>query len=231
MTVIPNQQWGIGDIIFEQTIMQEFVKDGFKVLWPVEAQFVTGLNIAYPSVTFVDKALMKIDYNRRDKYKIGEATVLPLRHADSICGVPYHDCMKSKYMLFDMDWQDWRKEAMWQRNVMKEVSLFDTLGIAEGEPYNLINRNFTTALGKQVQIKVDNGYRNIEMSAIKSYSLFDWTAVIMGAKEVHTVSTSLLYMLEILDLKQPLHLYVRKPDEQDFRNVEYLFTKPYNLHL
>ena len=68
------------------------------------------------------------------------------------------------------------------------------------------------------------------MSEVPRYSLFDWTLVISHAVEIHTVSTAILFMLEMLPLNQPINLYCRKPIEQNFSFVDYIFTKPYIIH-
>lgn len=231
--IIPNQFFGLGDIIFEQTLVRELMKPEDRVVWPVNGIFVDALNRAYPDFTFVDMNVLRLNYDRKDGYEMNGMSILPLRWADGIVKVPYYMCMKSKYMLYNKNWEDWKRHAMWQRDTAKEQALYEALGLKDGEQYNLINKYFRTDFSGVADINVGNSLRNIEMTAYEGYSLFDWTKVIEQATEIHTVSTSIIYMLELLKLKAlQVDLYVRKPDEKDFRNVDYILqSHKYVQHL
>lgn len=233
MIIAPLQYFGTGDIHFCQTIANKWVDEGYEVVWGALPHFVDGLNRAFPRVKFVDYRTLPIDYNRMDEHDSNGYRVIPLRWSVELMGVPYKDCMKSKYMLFDMDWQDWRKGAMWQRDEVKEMNLanialrkyFAGTEIANA-PYNLINDTFGSELKNKVRIDVINGLPNIYMSAIEGYSLFDWSLLIENATEIHTVSTSIIYILEMLDLKVPeIHLYNRPIAGQGFDNIDYILQK------
>jgi hypothetical protein len=145
--------------------------------------------------------------------------------------LPYRDVMKAKYMMYDLPWQLWREHAMWVRNPSKEMGLINELGIDVNMPFNLVNKRFGSSGERSVNIEVSNSFQNIEMRELAGYSLFDWAGVMFLAEEIHTVSTSILYMLELLPIKKPIHLYVREGQETDFSFVDFIFTKPYILHL
>lgn len=229
MTVIINQTWGLGDIIFCQAIAWKYIQQGHKVLWPVESNFIEGLNRAYPEITFIDKNLLNIDYECREIRKHEEVLILPLRFADSIMNVQYKDCMRSKYLMAEMPLDCWKIPASFKRTWTNGSRLYEKLNPSKGE-YNLISRFFGTNSQFVAPIKVNNGFTNIELCTIKGYSLFDWADLIEDASEIHAVSSSILYILELLDLKMPIHLYKREPLEHNFENVDYLFTKLYILH-
>ena len=229
MIYYPLQSHGIGDILYCQSLLQDWIKEGHKVVWGVEPQF---LSIAkhFPDVTFVDKNSLDIDYSRRDDYEIDGARVIPLRWSDSICGVPYKDCMKSKYLMFGKDFKQWRN-IKWERDLKKEDFLFSQLfRLKEGDRYRLVNKTFKYDNTGECEIHGLNKMLNIEMRPIEGFSLIDWQKIIENASEVHTVSTSLFYILDLLPLTCPIHLYVRKPEEKDFTFIDYLFTKDYVLH-
>lgn len=239
MTIIPNQFFGLGDIIWEQTLVRR-IANGNPILWPVMPQFVEGLNRAYPDITFVNYLSMPLNYERKDQYEvtlpeIGDCTVLPLRWADNILKVPYSDCMKSKYMLYGMDWREWKEQAMWKRNEDHERTLCQTLDTYPLNPdYTLVNTTF----GSNSQLKVEIPVRGIHMTTMpelfgRQISLFDWGAAIEQVGAIHTVSTSIIYLLEQLDIEaKEVHLYPRKPHETDFRNIEYILQKhKYVLHV
>lgn len=242
MTIIPNQYFGIGDVIFCQTLVNQ-IANGNPIVWPVMPQFVEGLNRAYPHITFVDWRTFKIDYERKDQYEIdiepyGKCTVLPIRWADNIMKVPYTHCMRAKYDLYGLDYRDWKDKAMWERDKLREAELmleYDYSSDLE-TMYPFIFKN--VIFGSDCKLKINikdvtfSGIPTIEMYPIDRFSLFDWAAIIRCAEQIHTVSSSILYMLELLPLQaKEIHLYARKPIETHFKNVDYLFTKPYILHV
>lgn len=232
MTIIPVQYFGLGDIIYEQTLVRKIAGNN-PILWPVQANYVQDLNRAYPDIVFVDKDKIIIDYNRKDEYEEYGLRYLPLRWADAILKVPYSLCMKSKYDLYNMDFKIWKQNAMWKRDRDAEGRLYRELGCDKG-PYVMCN----TIFGSDSQLKIPTpelptGLNQIVMRSVEGYSLFDWALILEHASAIFTVSTSLIYILELLELKtKEINLFVRKPIEKDFTTIDYLLDKhSYKLHL
>lgn len=233
MKILINQFFGLGDVIFCQQIANHLIEEGHTITWPVLSHFVEGLARAYPNVTFVDYKKVNIDYDNRTEREENGYYVLPLRWNVELLNVPYTQCMSSKYDLMGLDWQDWRKGAMWQRDERREATLREIMyrkihsqNTDTQYRYNLINDTFGSELKHKVKINVNNGLPNIYMSAINGYSLFDLSLLIENATEIHTVSTSIIYILEMLDLKAPqIHLYNRPIAGQGFDNIDYILTK------
>jgi len=229
MTIIPNQFFGLGDIIFTQTLVRR-IADGRPIIWPVLPHFVEGLNRAYPDITFVDWQSMRIEYGRTDQFafeheELGDCTVLPLRWADTILKVPYNDCMKAKYLLYGMDFDDWRVDAKWLRDGLKELTLFKSFILHSGVEYDLINCFFGSETNK-LSVDMQMSCQTISMATLSGYSLFDWQHVIQHAAAIHTVNTSIIYLLEMLELKAPeIHLYQRPIKGQTFDNIRYLLKR------
>lgn len=225
MIYIPLQYFGLGDVIFTQTLVRSFLSQPEdKIVWPVLPQFVEGLSRAYPDITFLPKELVNIKYDQKETTYGENCTILPIRWADSIMQVPYTQCMSSKYDLYDQNWRDWKKGAIWKNDARKQKLLYDELN-PEGEPYNLINTYFGSDSQFQVPINTGNGLLNIYMESIPGFSIFDWTMLIREATQIHCVSSSIIYLLENLQLHaSEIHLYPRKPQEVDFRNVEYILS-------
>lgn len=229
--MVIQQAFGLGDVIFTQSIANDFIKDGFKVLWPVLPHLVEGLNFAYHKVVFVDHTKFNIDYNNKQYAIIDGMVHLPMRYSESLIGLPYKYHMKSKYDFLGKDWRAWKESAMYKRNRIREISLCTHLGLNDGKEYNLISMNFGNA-GKAVAIDVKNDLKNIELTPVEGYSLFDWSRVIENATNIHAVSSSSLYLFELLNLKaKDVHMYPRLPAEQNFDFVDFLFTKNYILHV
>lgn len=221
MITLPLQFFGLGDIIFTQTLAKAF---GDPVLWGVEPPFVQGLQEAYPDVTFVPYTSLNIDYNQKFHSENDGLRIIPIRWADTILKVPYSQCMRAKYDMYGLDYNIWKQDAMFE---MKDKGLKQLLNI--NEPYNIINEMFQSNFQGHKPIQVNNGARNIYIQYLDGISLFDWAYLLKDAVEIHAVSSSILYILELLDLKQPIHLYPR-PTDPNYSHVDYLFTKNYILH-
>lgn len=235
MTLIILQYFGLGDIIWGQSIAHHYRQKGYKVLWPVMGEWVEGLVNAYPFVHFIDYEMVPINYNDKRMYEKDGFTYLPMRFSESLMGKPYKFHMESKYSYLGLDWRSWKQHAMPRRDINKEWSLMVFLGLISGrdkiKPYNFIATTFGSYGNHSVPINVGNDYMNVELREVPGYSLFDWCTVIQNAKTIHAVSSSTLYLFELLDLSaESVNLYTRKPIEADFSYTEFLFSKPYSLH-
>jgi len=226
MILYPIQAFGIGDVIFCQTLVRSL---GNSIVWGVQADYIDSLNRAYPDISFVDPKEVPFDYESKEEQILEDKRSLPIRWADHILKVPYKDCMRAKYQLYGMSFHQWKDKAMWYRNEIKEQQLFEHLGLRPGEKYIFVNRTYQSDFNGTANIDIKTALPVIEMSRIEGFSMFDWAGVLEQASEIHTVSTALFYMLELLDLKCPIHLYPRNNDPR-FEHVKYLFTKPYILH-
>jgi hypothetical protein len=224
MNNIVLQPHGIGDHIFCQQLIKEIANG--PIIWPVLDKFLPGLKAAYPDVTWIPTGIIPGTWEniKRDQ-AIQNNRIIPIRFADQIQRVPYQFCMRSKYDMYQLDWKTWN-QTMYCRNMEKELQLFDLVVSNPDEPFCLVNRNFTSVGNKAVQIKPDSGLQIVEMQEYSGYSLFDWSLVIEKATEIHTVSTSIIYLLELLDLKcKDPHIYIRRPDESNHKNYDYILRK------
>jgi len=226
MTIIPNQPFGHGDIHFTITLAK-IIADGRPILWPIFPQFVEGFNRAFPDITFVDWRTLQIDYNNTNQYEcivenVGVCTILPFRFAGDLLKLPYRYVMKAKYLLYGLDWQIWKEQAMWVRDTSKEYDIAFDNYIGSKNPNILINNTF----GSEGNLRINIPIKGVEMKITNGISLFDYSKLIEDATEIHTVSTSIIYLLEMLDLTaKEIHLYPRVPIETDFKNIDYLLQK------
>lgn len=224
------QPFGIGDSIFCQTIARKFIDAGYDIIWPVLPQFLEGLQYAYPEIGWRNSEdCNHVDFDCKIQKVKNGLLHIPLRWSMEITGCQYKDVMGAKYGMYGYDYQDWKKYAPYNRNLSKEAELMVLYGIVPGEQYNLINNNFQSDFGGVRTIKTNNGLQDVMMENVPGYSLFDYSSMIEQAAEVHVISSSIFYLLELLNLKQPLHLYSRD-NGASFSHIDYLFTKPYILH-
>lgn len=230
-TVLVLQAFGMGDCIWAQSIAHHFIDQGYSVVWPVKSPFYHQLIKAYPKIHWVPDSIVKSElFLIKEKIEVEGMLIAPIRWSDSYMKLPYKDVMIAKYLMYELDWNIWREHAMWERNINKERMLMKELGLLDGVPYCLVNKRFGSNPVREVEIKPGMAYKQVEMREVPGYSLFDWTMTILNASEIHTVSTSLLFCLEMLPLNCPIHIYTRKPIEGDLDFVRPLFTKPYITH-
>jgi hypothetical protein len=225
MALIVLQPHGLGDHIFCQSLVNQLA-DMDHVIWPVLPHFIEGLKRAYPEVSWVPAGILRSTENIKSDIVVNGNRVIPIRWADSITKGPYKDCMRSKYDLYGLDWNSW-KDFGYKRDFIREMYLFnDVLKINQDEPFRLINNRFTSNEGKKVVIPESDKIRNIEMKSIHGFSLFDWSMVIERATEIHTVGTSINYLIELLDVEsQEIVLYKRLPDENHYQNYDYILKR------
>lgn len=222
MKVIINQFQGIGDIIYCQGIAQELIRRGCEVHWPVNGWFLSGLKKAYPDVHFSDMGMWHwVDFDRKDEHYQNGYTIVPLRWADQIMGYSYDNCMRSKYDLIGLDNKDWRKHARPVRDPKAEARLLDIIrGARVDKPYRVSNRHYTSSPNVTAPGVPEC---EVEMRPVPGFSIFDWIGILEMAEEIHTVSTSLIYLLEAMKFRAKLHLYPR-PEDPKFKHIDYLLT-------
>jgi hypothetical protein len=107
---------------------------------------------------------------------------------------------------------------------------YDILNLKDGEEYIFCNRNYgvNQTMNKVFENIEERNKRTIELSYVPGYTLFDWCKVIENASEIHTVDTSINYVIEKLTLKsQVINLYPRHP-EHTFKCLNKLFKTKWN---
>lgn len=220
-----NQFRGLGDILFLVPLIRFLQDEGHSVLWPIADEF---FDIAkhFPDIQFVPKsAYDDIPYDEQQVVMTKYGKLLPYRFA----GTSMHDCMRAKYELYDKPLDIWRN-LKWKRDYEHEARLAKFLRLPE--KYILVNNNFCQPeLGMTAAIRPKTKLPIIEMQMLPGFSMLDWTIIIENAAEIHTVNTSILYILEVMKLTQPIHLYPRGiHGEVAFEHTDYLHTKPYIYH-
>jgi len=228
--ILFNQPAGLGDIIFIMAIAQKYISEGHKIIWPTAAHYI---NIAknFPSINFIQQEqffLYDFYDQKRDIYEDDNYTCIPFRWAD----LKYNNsqsnlwtCMEDKYRLVGLESSIWPNFSI-TRDHDTELKVFNELGLSEGEEYNFINEN-QTRLFQKTKIEVNNGLRNVYMTSDTKYNIFDWSMVIEKAKTVHTVSTSMVFVIDLLQTLGELSIYKRIWDKEH-QNLFFL-RKNWNL--
>jgi hypothetical protein len=234
MKYIFNQYQGLGDILFCEPIARHFYDEGNnEIFWSINDEFMWLTNyIKY--INFVPKSSHHIDY---ESLHLGltspDVYFVPLRFANPIVrklkphdySDQYHT-MLDKYRMLGLPEDMW-KTFKWERNLEKENELYNLL--VKDKNYILINSKWSDG---NVLIKTDSTFQRINMDILDGFTLFDWAKIIENASEIHTVSTSNLFLLETLNLKaDKVYIYPRKPRENNLDGISEFVNKNFKLIL
>jgi hypothetical protein len=236
------QPAGIGDIFFLQKAAKHFISLGYDVVWPVIPQFsyiknyIEGIQFVSPTDDFVGSKY----YETTEPVITDEFLYFPLNVSHHhVSGTP----MKTKYPLFskfgfDITSDNWKDHLQFKRNDYREQRCKRILGIEDGEEFVFVNDIFASPpdlYRREMNIPqtVKTVYHKPEH--VGEFNLFDMCWVLENAKEIHTVETSLCYLVEKLETKGELFMYSRKiygrNQHPSFDYVSHIYNKKWNYIL
>lgn len=225
--VLIRQPAGLGDILFSLKIAlkinEKYNPD--QIIWPVCDQYIDACKYIDVPNNFIfvnenDAFLGKDLFNSTTKeiIKTDEYIYIPLQHAcEAIRNGDYIQNLYAKYEFVGLQYNDWAEYVKINRNTQKEDELYNNI-IKTDEPYILVNRNYGTLSQKRQDMHIASDLRVVEFDYVLDYNLFDWIKIILNAKEVHTIQTSLAYLLDALKL-QNVHIYHRAVSYQSIKNT------------
>lgn len=224
--IIINQFMGLGDILFSIPIAKKLNDIGYNIIWPVDVSFL-NIQKNFDYIKFINKDEYNMNYELDSISTINNNLVIPLRYANNLLnnGNPI-TCMSDKYKMVNISLDEWSKLS-WKRDLIKEDQLYyDVLGLSDNEEYNLINESFS--MTKKINIDCNNGLKNIKFDIIDGFNVLDWYKVISNSKNIHTVGTSIIFIIEVIPTNKlcDYFLYARRPDETDCNYYNYLLKKP-----
>jgi hypothetical protein len=225
-----RQPAGIGDIFFIQKIAKHFISQGYEVIWPVIEQFefikdyikFDGLTFVNENSNFPNKHIYGESYSR--PIQISENLLyLPIQHFDK--HYPNISVMHSKYEMLGMDYIDWLDYFSFERNLEREEKLINHYD-AQNKEFVFVNRTFGSPPDSKPCPHMGTFEDSIEMEYLGWDNLFDWIGLLLKAKHIYTVETSILYVISKLGLKN-VTVYSRH-SPPSFHQVEHIFDKQLN---
>jgi hypothetical protein len=103
--------------------------------------------------------------------------------------------------------------------------------LTDQSDYVLLNRQYgsppDTQLCKYIQPEQFENY--VEMSYREGFTVFDWCKVIENAKEIHTVETSLNYIIDKINPSAKLEMY-SKHNPPNYSHVQHLFKSNWSYN-
>jgi hypothetical protein len=233
MNYIINQPRGIGDIIFIEPILRHLYNNGEnKIILPAAPQY-TWIAEYIDYVEFPSMNDFKIDYESTYMGLINNNTYqIPMRFAMPIVRklAPHdysnqYNTMLDKYRLLNLNIDLWKTIKL-KHNTEKENLLYKQL--VKSDEYLLINNNYS---GGEISINTNNNNLPIVyMNNIPGFTLIDWSKIIINAKEIHSVSTSNLFLIETLNIKTDIvHIYNR-PSDKNLDGIKEFVNPNFILH-
>lgn len=221
-----RQPAGIGDIFYTQKIAKSYISQGYTVIWPVisEFEFIKDY-VKTDNLIFVNE---NADFPNRNIYigggsqptTIDETVYLPIQNFDR--HYPNISVMKAKYEMMGMDSSDWVDYFEFERNLEREQKLIDHYG-AQDKEFVFVNRMYGSPPDSKPCVHMGQFENSIEMEYLGWDNLFDWIGLLIKAKHIYTVETSILYIISKLGLKN-VTVYSRH-NPPSFHQVEHIFDK------
>lgn len=226
-----KQPAGIGDVFFCQKIARLMIDNGYQVIWPLRSDIAWIGNyikdIYFPTLN--DDFPGKEIYEQFAGYVIEEnAAFISIATAD----LTHNDgkIMSSKYSMLGIDFSDWQQYFKFDRNLEKENDLYyNVLNLTDDSQFIFINNLYNTDI-KDSNLLSKNSFDlpAVELKIIDGYTLFDWCKVLEKAKEIHTINTSINYIIDVLDTTYDEYV-IYAHDEKNEKEIDYLFKKPHKM--
>ena len=233
------QPAGIGDILYLQKSAKYFLDMGYEVIWPVIPQFLYVKDYI-PNITFCDvnSQFHGIEYyGKSELIETDELLYVPLNAAHQFINtLP----MKAKYPLFgkfghNIDGSDWADYLNFNRNEEREETCRKILDVKVGEKFIFINDMFASPPNiYRREMTIESPLKKVfhKMEHITQFNLFDLYWVLENAEEIHTVETSMCYLIERINTSSKLFMYSRKilgrNQFPNFSYVDHIYNKDWN---
>jgi len=231
-----NQPAGIGDIFFLQYVARKYLSMGYKVIWPLQERLlwiknhITDIDFCSQNDNFPGKEYygqMGIIQSPQFVY-LGMDMIHLWQNDFGISESETCMCMHTKYLQLFLDWNDWSKGFKYNRNIDRENDLYyNVLGLNDDSEYIFVNRYANTDNKKNNELVFPKfNISVINLDILDGFSLFDWCKVIENAKEIHTVHTSVPYLIDTLNIKAEKYLMYQGIHHDNVKHIPFLNNTP-----
>ena len=210
-----QQECGIGDIIFCQGVANHYRELGYRIVWPIKKEIFEIVPYLNDQVEFYPtdedyplKSMFLECYSSKKLLKsVDEHIFIPLGYSSYMIHPINRQIMQSKYTICGLDWKIWKDNFNITRNCKKENELFyDILGLKDDEDFTFLNETFSTqptVVHRDIKSLLSSFEETkiCKMRFVDGFTLFDWCKVFENMKYTLTVDTSLMYILEKLNLR------------------------------
>lgn len=224
-----KQPAGIGDVFFCQKIARVMMQNRYQVVWPLRPD-ITWIRDYIKDIYFPSTDDM---FPGKDIFEVGGGCVVEENGAfisTATADLTHNDgkIMSSKYSMLGIDYSDWQDYFKFERKLDKEDDLFyNVLNLKDDSEYVFINNLYNTDVrDSNLLSKEQFDLPVIELKIIEGYTLFDWCKVLEKAKKIHTINTSINYIIDVLDTSYDEYV-IYAHDEKNKTEIDYLFKKPH----
>jgi len=219
MNIIIQQPNGIGDVLFVQKICAHYAQE-HSVYYPIHPQCWDAGIYRVKSAAITGPIGMPLP---TDDVRVIDLGALQL--PDN-----YFGTMTAKYTGLGLDWGDWAQYLKYERVMESEHRLREHFNLDIKEPFILFNKRYAQSKivhGIAKSLPQDYDGRIIDMDILPGFNLFDWCWLLENAEEIHTVDTSVQYVMETLDLKASRLVVHPRHYAHTFYVIGQLFQQPW----
>lgn len=232
------QPYGLGDVLWCIQVADHYIKHGYRVYFPVGDLYYDQVSSYIKKENLVwlresDEFPLKYLYGLSTPMELEGDVYLPLSSANYI--IPSAPLMVSKLILSNTPLKDWRGTFEIARNHDREKLLIEKYNL-HGD-YILVNKTFGTygfsnpadvgSIAINPDVKIHK--MSFEEDQSNGFHLFDWIGALEKAKEIHSVHTSLSFLIDKYCHNNSIYMYERrKPDEpRNFHShAQFIFRNP-----
>jgi hypothetical protein len=217
------QPCGLGDLIWIQPIVDKFIDQGYSVYLPVIELYYDMLkrHVEKPNLIWVRETEdfpMKPNYGGHVPLADENNVYVPLSFSNYYlknCSV-----MISKYYFTGTPITNWHKSINIKRDLNREKQLMESYNIDISKPYTIFNMTYgtppnhvvrETKMAPTTDIVIN---MNFEKDKANGFTLFDWIGAIEQASEIHTVETSLCYLVDMYAKSDKLFMYEKRREQE-----------------
>ena len=212
-----NQPLGLGDILWVQPIIDHYISNGYEVFYPVGevyyeiiSKYINKNNLKW--VRESDEFPLKYVYEKqiRNKFEIEGDIYLPLTYSQDHNN---SSLMIGKYDFAGVTLNDYRDAYKIDRDHEREQVLIDTYGLVNN--FIIVNETYGTfPHTKKHEIKLNTDIKihmmSVQQDIDNGFHVFDWIGALEKAKEIHTVGTSICYLIDKYCIDNEIHIYERR---------------------
>lgn len=220
-----KQPAGIGDIFFLQKVAHTYRERGCEIIWPLRddifwiSEYIPNISWYRESDDFPGKNLFNyVGFGETDKFIYIDTST-----ADQTYNTDPTRIMSAKFGLVGLDHTDWWKYFKFNRNLERENKLYyDILGLTDNSEYVYVNDIINTNIVKTGKLSNKKyNYLPIHNQIIDGFTLFDWIKVWENAKEIHSIPTSICFVVDVIDTNAKIFYYPN--DKRQYLDVLDIF--------
>ena len=225
---IIKQPAGVGDVFFLQKIANMYRHSGHEIIWPL-CDNIFWISEYISDITWYKLSEWMMDsrskiFNYAGFVDNEEVVYIDCSTADRTFNTDPTRIMSAKFGLVGFDHTDWGNYFKFNRKKDKEDELYyDVLGLKDDSEYSYVNDIVHTDIRKTGRLgNIEYEYPVVDNRIVEGFTLFDWSKVLINAKEIHTIPTAVCFIVDVIDTKAKVFYYPN--DERQYKDVIDIFN-------